>query len=216
MKLIFATTNERKIKDLYDIINKNNFDIEVLTLNDIGWNLGEIEETGKTIQENSLIKAKAAYDFCRNKNIDYTIIADDAGLFVSSLNGEPGILTARYADEERKNNTSLPKFEGVNKLLKKLENINDRSAEYRCAVTCMYPNGEYFQEEARTSGEIAKKIYEPIAKPYFYTVFIPQGYSKTFNNLNEEELYGTYRFNAIEQVLCKVNNNKIGKSKKYE
>jgi XTP/dITP diphosphohydrolase len=216
MKVIFATTNERKIRDLYDIIRKNNFDVEVLTLNDIGWNIGEIEEIGATIQENSLIKAKAIYDFCKDKGTDYNIISDDAGLFVNSLNGEPGIYTARYADEERKNNPSLPKFECVNKLLRKLEGQNDRHAEYKCSVTCMYPNGYFFQIVTKTSGTISEKIYEPISKPYFYSVFIPDGYTKTFNNLDEEELYNTYRFTAIEQVLCELSKNKMVKSKKCE
>lgn len=216
MKLIFATTNERKIKDLYDIIRKNNFDIEVLTLNDIGWNLDEIQETGTTIQDNSLIKAKAIYDFCKTKGIDYNIISDDAGLFVNSLNGEPGVYTARYAEEERKNDPSLPKFECLNKLLQKLKGRIDRYAEYRCSVTCMYPNGDFFQISAKTSGTISEKVYEPISKPYFYSVFIPNGHTKTFNNLDEKDLYDTYRFTAIEQVLCELSKDKKAKVKKYE
>ncbi len=216
MKIIFATTNERKLKDLYDVIEKNNYDIEILTLNDIGWNLGEIEENGYTLQENSLIKARAVYDFCLNRNINYTVLADDAGLFVDYLNGEPGIYTARYASEELKKDPSLPKYECVNKLLRNLENVKDRQAEYRCSVTCIYSNGDLFQVDSKTVGSIAYKIQEPIIKPYFYSVFIPAGYKKTFNNLSGEDLYNTYRFSAIKQVLSRINEHDISKFKRIK
>ena len=93
MKLIFGTTNERKRKDLQDTINKMKLDIEVISMKDIGWDRGEIEENGSTIEENSLIKAQAILSFCRDHNIDYPIMTDDAGLFVDALNGEPGIYT---------------------------------------------------------------------------------------------------------------------------
>lgn len=216
MKLIFATTNERKLKDLLDIIEKNNYDMEVLTLNDIGWNLGEIEETGNTIQENSLIKARTVYDFCKNKNINYTILSDDAGLFVDYLNGQPGVYTARYASEEQRKDSSLPKYECVNKLLRNLDNVKDRRAEYRCSVTCIYSDGEIFQIDSKTAGSISYIIQEPIIKPYFYSVFIPEGYEKTFNNLVNEELYNTYRFEALKQVLFKINGYEVNKVKKIK
>ena len=93
MKLIFGTTKERKRKDLQDTINKMKLDIEVISMKDIGWDRGEIEENGSTIEENSLIKAQAILSFCKDHNIDYPIMTDDAGLFVDALNGEPGIYT---------------------------------------------------------------------------------------------------------------------------
>ena len=64
MNIIFGTTNKRKVKDLQDIINENNLDINILGLEDIGWDRGEIEETGSSIEENSLIKAQAIHSFC--------------------------------------------------------------------------------------------------------------------------------------------------------
>lgn len=110
-KIIFATTNERKLKDLLNIIEINNHDMEVLMLSDIGWDLGGIEEIGNTIQEKFLIKASAVYDFCKKRRINYTVLADDAGLFVDYLNGEPGIYTARYASEEQK---KILRFQNMN------------------------------------------------------------------------------------------------------
>ena len=78
MKIIFGTTNNRKIKDLNSVIEKLGLEIEVLSLTDIGWDRGEIPENGSTIEENSLIKAKAIYDFCKEHNIIYPILTDDA------------------------------------------------------------------------------------------------------------------------------------------
>lgn len=201
MKVIFGTTNKRKIRDLLDIIKNNQLDLEVLTLEDIGWDLGEIEETGKTIEENSLIKAQAIHQFCIAHQIQYPVIIDDSGLFVRALNNEPGVYTARYADQERKENPELPKYECVNKLLRKLNNQNDRFAYYRAVVTCMYENGSYFQEEGISYGFINDKIVEPIEKPYFYTVFVLDSYAKTFNQLSYEERKDTYRYQALQRVL---------------
>lgn len=204
MKVIFGTTNKRKIEDLLNIITNNNLDIEVLTLEDINWDEGEIEENGNSLEENSLIKAKAIYNFCLNHNLSYPIITDDSGLFVESLNGEPGVYTARYADKELSQDKNLPKYECVNKLLRNLKGITNRKAYYKCVVTCMYPDGSYFQNEGISSGEITEEITEPIKKPYFYSVFKLLESDKTFNLLDEEELNDTYRYQALRKVLTRV------------
>lgn len=208
MIVIFGTTSERKTEDLRNIIKKLGLDIEIKSLADISWNRGEIEETGNTLEENSLIKATAIYNFCKDNNINYPILTDDAGLFVESLNGEPGIYTGRYADEELKQNPSLPKYECVNKLLRKLNGISNRSAYYKCVVTCMYTDGTYFQDFGISNGEIAESIVEPLKKPYFYSVFKLVNTDKTFNLLNEEELNDSYRYSALNKVLTKVYKRK--------
>ena len=205
MIIIFGTTNERKMEDVRNIIKGLNLDIEVKGLSDISWDRGETPENGNTLEENSLIKALAIYDFCKEKNIKYPILTDDAGLFVESLNGEPGIYTGRYADYERSINPSLPKYECVNKLLRKLEGTIDINAYYKCVVTCMYPDGTYFQDSGISYGEISEKMVEPIIKPYFYSVFKPTNMDKTFNLLSGEELEDSYRYSAFKKVLVKVN-----------
>ena len=205
MKVIFATTNKRKISDLLKITK--DLDIEILTLDDINYNLGEIEENGNTLEKNSLIKAKTIYMFCKDNNINYPIISDDAGLFVESLNGEPGIYTARYAEEELKNNPTLPEYECVNKVLRKLKNNKNRKAIYKCAVTYFYV-GYYFQETAYSEGFIANEIFEPIKKPYFYSVFILKGINKVFNQLTDEELEDTYRYVALKNLIKKIDYNR--------
>lgn len=209
MIVVFGTTNERKIEDLRNIIKSLGLDIEVKSLNDIAWDRGDIEETGDTLEENSLIKATAIYNFCRDNNINYPVLTDDAGLFVESLNGEPGVYTARYADEELKQNPSLPKYECVNKLLRKLNGVSNRNAYYKCVVTCMYPDGTYFQDFGISKGEISQSIVEPIKKPYFYSVFKLINTDKTFNLLNGEELNDSYRYHALNKVLVRINKGNL-------
>lgn len=145
--------------------------------------------------------------FCKDNNINYPIISDDAGLFVESLNGEPGIYTARYAEEELKNNPNSPEYECVNKVLRKLKDNKNRKAIYKCVVT-FFNEGSYFQETAYNEGVIANEIIEPIKKPYFYSVFILKGINKVFNQLTDEELEDTYRYVALKKLIKKINCNR--------
>ena len=201
MKLIFETTNKRKVEDLQNIINEMNLNIEVVSMEDIGWDWGEIDENGSTIEKNSLIKAQAILSFCHDHNIDYPIMTDDAGLFVDALNGEPGIYTARYADDELALDSSLPKHQCVVKLLRKMNSEQNRNAKYRCCVTSMMPNGDYHQEIGESEGTIANEIIGELKKPYFYSVFILNGTNVAFSELKGEELDNTYRYNVIRKSL---------------
>lgn len=205
MKIIFGTTNKRKTEDLQNIVNELKLNIEILSMKDIGWDRGEIDENGNSIEENSLIKANTILYFCKENNISYPIITDDAGLFCESLNGEPGIYTARYADDELTLNSELPKHQCVIKLLRILNDKKNRKASYKCCVTCMMPDGTYFQESGESKGYIAKDIIGELKKPYFYSVFILDGYDKAFSALNEKELKDTYRYNALKKTLVKIN-----------
>lgn len=204
MKLIFGTTNKRKIEDLQNIIREMNLDIHVLSMDDIGWDRGEIAETGTSIEENSLIKAQAILSFCKDNNINYPIMADDAGLFVDALDGEPGVYTARYADDEIKKNPNLPIYQCVIKLLRKLKDEENRKAKYRCCVTCMTLDGKYFQEFGESSGTIAKDIVGELKKPYFYSIFVLDETNVAFNELKSEKLDNTYRYVALRKSLKKI------------
>ena len=211
MNIIFGTTNQRKVDDLKNVIKKLKLDMNVLSMDDIKWDRGEIEENGRTIEENSLIKAQAILDFCKDNNIEYPIITDDAGLFVDSLYGEPGVRTARYADDERKENPELPKYQCVIKLLNNLKGLENRDACYRCCVTTMMPNGKYYQVSDESYGTIANEIVGELTKPYFYSVFILNGTNVAFNQLDEKKLDNTYRYKALNKTLKnlgKKNDNK--------
>lgn len=204
MKIIFGTTNKRKMEDLEIIINKMDLDIEVMSLIDIGWDRGDIVENGNSIEENSLIKANAIFDFCKANDIKCPIITDDAGLFCDALNGEPGIYTARYADEELLLNSELPKYQCVFKLLDKMKGVTNRKAFYRCCVTLMMPDGSYFQEVGESSGVIAEEVVGNLKKPYFYSIFILDSLGKVFSDLDDEELEDTYRYSTLKKSLVKI------------
>lgn len=205
MKVIFGTTNKRKIEDLQNLVNTLKLNIEIISLEDINWDREKIEENGHTVEENSLIKANAVYDFCKKHEINYTIITDDTGLFCEALENEPGIYTARYADDELAKDPSLPKYQCVIKLLKNLEFADNRKAKYKCAITCMMANGSYYQEIGETNGTIAKSIIGELKRPYFYSIFIPEGFDKAFNKLSKDELQEMYRYKALKKVLEKLN-----------
>lgn len=217
MKIIFATTNNRKLEDIKAVIKDENLDMEVLSMADIGWDRGEIEENGQTIEENSLIKANAIHDFCKDKNIKYPIVTDDSGLFVDALGGAPGIYTARFADEEIKQNPALPKWQAIYKMLDKMQDKENRDAEYRCCVTIMLDDGTYKQYIDKSEGFIAQEISEPIAKPYLYSVFIDKKSGIPFNKLHADDaaLRQTYRFKALKKALndlgekFELNNNQM-------
>ncbi len=203
MKIIFGTTSQRKIEDLQSIINEMNLELEVLSMADIGWDRGEIEETGSTIKENSLIKANAILSFCKEHNFENPIITDDTGLFVDALNGEPGVYTSRYADDELLLNPNLPKYQCVIKLLNKLKGEKNRNATYKCCVTIMMPNGKYHQEIGESKGTISEKIIGELKKPYFYSVFMLEGTDVAFNCLKAKDLNNTYRYKALRKSLRK-------------
>ena len=85
MKIIYATTNEGKKKQVQEFLTYNKYDVEIITLKDIGFN-EEIEENGDTFEENSDIKARVVKEFCDKSNINGIVVADDAGLMVDALN----------------------------------------------------------------------------------------------------------------------------------
>lgn len=113
----------------------------------------------------------------------------------------PGVYTARYADDEIALNPELPKYQSVIKILRKLNNEENRRAKIRSCVTTMMPNGEYHQELGESEGVIAHEIIGDLTKPYFYSVFILNGTNEAFNRLKPEELEDTYRYKALRKSL---------------
>ncbi|MBR4671813.1 MAG: non-canonical purine NTP pyrophosphatase [Bacilli bacterium] len=204
MKVIFGTTNKRKIEDLQGIINELNLNIEVLGLSDIGWDRGETEENGATVEENSMMKARAIHEFCIEKKIPYPTIADDTGLFVDSLNGEPGIYTMRYADDELAKDSTLPPYQCVIKLLRNLEGKPNRDATYKCCVTTILEDGTSFQEIGTSKGYIKEGMPSEFKKPYHYCVFALKDSYKAFNELTKDELSDTFRYNALRKTLKRL------------
>jgi XTP/dITP diphosphohydrolase len=165
--LCFATNNAHKLEEIQAILGDS---FELLSLKDIHCN-EELPETGNTLEANSLQKAKYLYD-----NYQVDCFADDTGLEVHSLRGEPGVYSARYAGEQRSH------ADNVNLLLKNLVNKPDRSARFRTVIT-LIQNGNITQFEGIVNGQIIETLrgtegfgYDPI--------FIPEGYDRTFAEMS--------------------------------
>ena len=195
MKILYGTSNLNKLEQIKNFFKKQNVDLEIRSLNDIGFD-EEIEENGKTIEENSMIKAKAIKQFCDQKNINEIIVTDDTGLMVDALNGAPGVYSARYAGDH------APQEVAINKMLNEMKDVEekDRTAHFECVLTAVLPNGEYIVEKGITEGKIA---VEPgtMGKLTFGPIFIPKGYTVVLNDLKDEELGDTHREKAFLKIL---------------
>ena len=169
MHLIFATHNENKVVELRRIIPKS---IVLWSLNDINY-LNPVEETGKTLEENAKIKS----DFIRKK-FGLDCFADDSGLEIDFLKGEPGVLSARYAGPSKNNDNN------IQKIWKKLENVSNPTATFR-SIFYLHLNNQTFCFEGKVYGKI---IFEKRGNNGFGydPIFIPKGYKKTFAELGND------------------------------
>ncbi|TRX20757.1 non-canonical purine NTP diphosphatase [Flavobacterium franklandianum] len=190
MKLVFATNNKNKIVEVQQMLPST---IEIISLESIGC-FEEIPETADTIEENAIMKA----DYVTQK-YGYDCFADDTGLEVEALNGEPGVFSARYAGEQRNSEDNM------NKLLESLSNENNRKAQFK-TVIALNLNGKQHLFTGISKGEITLEKtgnqgfgYDPIFKP--------EGYKMTFAQLSLEEK-GTisHRGKATEQLIAFLKN----------
>ena len=191
MKLIFATHNSNKVKEILPLIGDN----ELSSLEDIGFH-NEIEETGKTLKKNALIKARFIYD-----KFNENCFADDTGLEVECLDGAPGVYSARFAGKQKNAE------DNIYKLLDLLKNKPNRKAQFRTIIALIIDGKEYVFEGI-VKGEILEKKrgnkgfgYDP--------VFLPEKYDQSFAELpfNEKNKI-SHRALALKK-LNKFLNEKI-------
>lgn len=199
MKIIYGTGNQEKIAEIKKLFKNHNIEAEILSLKDIGFD-EEIDENGKTFEENSMIKAKAVKEFCNMRNINEIIITDDAGLCVDELNGAPGVHSARYAGDH------APQEVTLNKLMNEMKDIpkEKRKAQFVCVLTALLQNGETIVAKGITKGSIAEKI-GTMGGLTFCPVFIPEGTNKVMNDLTDEEKEETHREKAFKELIKKLN-----------
>lgn len=199
MKIIYGTGNSKKVEQVKAFFKTQNVELEILSLKDIGFN-EEIEENGKTIEENSMIKAVKQY--CDKNNINEIIVTDDTGLMVDALNGAPGVHTARYAGDHASQEIA------INKLLNEMKNIEDenRTAHFECVLTAILTNGKYIVEKGITEGKIATKP-GTMGKLTFGPIFIPNGHTVVINDLKDEELGKTHREIAFLKLIEDLKEN---------
>ncbi|KGF51174.1 non-canonical purine NTP diphosphatase [Prevotella amnii] len=169
MKIVFATNNKHKLSEIKKILSE---DFEIISLEDIGCH-EEIPETGTTLEENARLKSSYIVD---HYHID--CFADDTGLEVEALNGEPGVYSARYDDT-----TDHDSEANIRKLLRKLGNNSNRKARFRTIISLII-NGKEYQFEGCIEGHIALEKTGTGGFGYD-SIFIPENYNKSFASLGE-------------------------------
>lgn len=170
MKIVFATNNKHKLEEIKDILGK---DFEIVSLAEIGCH-EDIPETGLTLEENA--RQKSTYIV---EHYNHDCFADDTGLEVDALNGEPGVHSARYAE-----GTDHDSEANMRKLLSKMSNVKKRTARFRTVISLII-NGVEHQFEGRVEGRIATEKHGKEGFGYD-PIFIPEGYDKSFAELGEE------------------------------
>jgi len=174
IQLIFASNNAHKLDEVRRILAP----LQVLSLREIGFE-GDIEETGTTLEQNSRIKAQAVVDWLQDKQLaaskDCCVFADDTGLEIEALGGQPGVYTARWAGE--------PACDANNrrKALAELAGQNNRNARFRTVVTVIGA-GLNTQVEGIVRGMMATEEKGDGGFGYD-SLFMPEGYDKTFAEL---------------------------------
>ena len=169
MRIIFATHNNNKLLEVKKMISKK---IEIKSLSDLGYNF-EIPENEKTIKENAIFKAKFIYSKFKSN-----VFADDTGLEVEALGGKPGVHSARYAGNDKDNKKN------IKKLLDSIRGIENRKANFKTVISLIFEDKLYVFE-----GKIYGKISDEEKGLFGFgydPVFIPDGFKKTFGELNPE------------------------------
>lgn len=189
MKLVIASNNKGKIREYKQLLEPMGY--EVVSQSEAGIDL-EVEETGVTFAENSALKARAVYEKC-----SCAVLADDSGLSVDALNGEPGVYSARYGglktDAER---SAL--------LLEKLRNVPDekRTARFICTIHFIMQDGKEIAVEGRVEGKIG---YKPVGENGFgYDPIFMYG-DKSFAQIPADEKNSvSHRADALNRLLKKL------------
>lgn len=197
-KFILASNNAHKIKEIKEILK--DFDFEILSLKEAGIDI-DVEEDGKTFEENSFKKADEIRKYLVSQGeCDFIVMADDSGLEVEYLNGEPGIYSARYAGEhgnDAKNNE---------KLLNELKGIKEenRKANFICVIVAVTDKGEKIVAEGKSYGIILEELSGNEGFGYDPLFFVPE-YKKTFAEMTSDEKNAiSHRGRALEKLKSKL------------
>jgi len=190
LEILIATNNFGKVKEIKDILDSP--EIKILTMKDFP-HLPKIEEDGKTYQENALKKAR--------KISEYTgkiCLADDSGLEIDYLKGEPGIYSSRWGNSDK---------ERVNKVLKLLENVpkNKRNAKFVCVAVLVFPNGKIYMVKEECKGSITFKPKGEHGFGYDPIFLVPE-YEKTFAELGDKiKNRISHRGKAMRRMMDRIN-----------
>ncbi|MDO4444841.1 MAG: XTP/dITP diphosphatase [Bacillota bacterium] len=191
-KIIFATGNEEKMREIREILAS--LPVEVLSMKEAGIQ-ADIIEDGKTFEENAVIKAKAIAQLSEE-----IVLADDSGLVIDYLNGEPGIYSARYMGED----TSYRIKNG--NLIQRLEGVPDeeRTARFVCAIAAAFPDGTVLTTEGTVEGRIGYEEKGENGFGYDPIFYLPE-YGCTTAQLTEEKKNEiSHRGKALRKMVEKL------------
>ena len=192
MKIIFATGNKAKLREVREIVA--DLGIEVVSMKDAGIDV-EIIEDGKTFAENALIKARTVCAACGE-----VTMSDDSGLVIDALNGEPGILSARYMGEDTsyhvKNMNLVGRLEGVPE--------KDRTARFVCAIACVFPDGRELTCQETFEGIVGKKKKGENGFGYDPIFYLPEKGCYSAELAPEEKNAVSHRGKALRAMRRKL------------
>lgn len=191
-KLVIATANKHKLIEI-----KNIFKDSAKEILPMPSDIGEIIEDGNSFIENSLIKAKAVYNHTKLPSL-----ADDSGICINALNGEPGIYSARYGGE------NLGYKEKMQMILDKLKNKNDRTAYFITSAVCVLDDNYYIALEGIVNGVIVESPkgfdgfgYDPIFKPNGYDITYAEMTLEQKNSMSHRSI----AMNKMKEILYTIN-----------
>lgn len=192
MKIVFATNNPNKIKEIKSLLPDT---IEILSLKDIGCN-EELPENCDTLEDNATQKAYYVFD-----NYGYNCFADDSGLEIDELDGRPGVYSARYAGPD------CVADDNINKVLSELEGKVNREACFRTIISLVI-NGNEVQFEGNIDGDITSEKLG--VKGFGYDpIFVPNGFKQSFAQMTlEEKGEISHRSKAVKQLISFLINRK--------
>ncbi|MDB5188323.1 MAG: non-canonical purine pyrophosphatase, rdgB/HAM1 family [Candidatus Kaiserbacteria bacterium] len=190
MEVILSTRNPTKIKQIQAVFADSS--IKILSLDEVGIS-GEAIEDGTTLGENAFKKARYAYD---NSDKSRWCMADDTGIFIASLNNEPGIYAARWAGEGASTEDTMAYA------LKRLEGQQDRSATFKTFVAVVSPEGVEYSFEGAVEGTMRESAnVSPQPKMPYSPLFVPNGYTQSWSEMTtEEENKISHRGQAFRKV----------------
>ena len=191
-KLVIATANKHKLIEIQNIFKDSATEILPMPSD-----IGEIIEDGNSFIENSLIKAKAVYNHTKLPSL-----ADDSGICINALNGEPGIYSARYGGE------NLGYKEKMQMILDKLKNKNDRTAYFITSAVCVLDDNYYIALEGIVNGVIVESPkgfdgfgYDPIFKPNGYDITYAEMTLEQKNSMSHRAI----AMNKMKEILYTIN-----------
>ena len=187
MKVILASKNKHKLEEISKITEK--FGFELILQSQLGVDI-DVEETGTTFEENSLIKAEAVM-----KATGMAAMADDSGICVEALNGEPGVYSARYGFDD-----TLDDWGRLQLLLKNMEAVPDgkRQAKFVCVITMVTPEGETIQARGEIHGELLREPHGENGFGYDPIFYYPPFGMTTAEMSSEDKNQVSHRANALK------------------